>query len=148
MRAIEKLRGRRGVLLDTMVFIHFFEDSPPHAETSERLLRQMAEGSFAGVVTPITAAELLVKPLRQKRMDLADRYRNALGSLTNLTHVPLSPDVGYMAGALRAAYGLPLPDMLQVAAAMLYPKPAIVTNDKALRRVAEVEVFLLDELTG
>jgi len=52
-----------------------------------------------------------------------------------------------MAGALRARYRMPLPDMMQVAAALAHERPAIVTRDKALRKVEEVDVFLLDDFT-
>ena len=35
-----------------------------------------------------------------------------------------------MAGSLKAKYGLPLPDMFQVAAALAQPANAIITNDR------------------
>lgn len=145
-RAFDKLRGRRGVLLDTMVFIYFFEDAPGYANTCESLLTQMAAGLFGGVATPITLAELVVKPLRQNRADVADRYRHALEGFTHLTLLPIDPQAGHMAGALRAKYNLSLPDMLQVASALRFPKPAIVTNDKDLKRVEELDVFVLNDL--
>ena len=69
-------------------------------------------------------------------------------SLPNIACVSLDPDVGFMAGALRATYGLPLPDMLQVAAAMKASNPTVITQDKALRKVAEVDVVSLDSVVG
>jgi predicted nucleic acid-binding protein len=51
-----------------------------------------------------------------------------------------------MAGALKARYGLPLPDMFQIAAAMSHPANAFITNDKALGRVNAVDLFLIDEM--
>jgi len=51
-----------------------------------------------------------------------------------------------MAGSLRAKYGLPLPDMLQVAAALSHPANAIITNNRDLQRVRETNVFLLSDL--
>ena len=51
-----------------------------------------------------------------------------------------------LAGALRAKYGLPLPDMIQAACALSASDPVLLTNDKALRRVTEVRIVFLDEL--
>ena len=148
MNALERLRARPGVVLDTMVFIHFLEDSPPHAGLCEEILRRMARGSFTDVITPITFSELLVKPLRQNRTDIARRYRQSLAALPHLLPVSLDADTGIMAGALRAKYELPLPDLLQVAAALRFARPALVTGDRALKKVDEIDVFLLDDLAS
>ncbi len=148
MKPIDRLRNRHGVVLDTMVFIYLFEDAGPLAATCQDLLDRMAAGLFGGVVTPITAAELLVKPLKQRRADVADRYRNALAAFPNLSHMALDEDAGCMAAALRAKYSLPLPDLLQAAAALRAPKPTLVTNDRDLARVEEIEVVLLSQLAG
>lgn len=98
------------------------------------------------MITPVTAAELSVKPLQSKQTALADRYRDALRSLSNIRLVGLSPEAGFMAGALRAKYNLPLPDMIQVAVAMERNSAALVSNGKALQRVKEINVILLDSL--
>lgn len=140
------LRGREHVVLDTMVFIYLFEDSPVYAGACEALIAAAAGGEFSGAVTPITAAELLVKPLRQGRHDIADRYRTALRSMANITMAGITPETGQLAGALRAKYGLPLPDMLQVASALDAPHPTLVTNDRRLSRVLEVDLFLLEDM--
>lgn len=140
------LQGGRDVVLDTMIFIYFFEDDPKYGRGCEWLLQQAAEGVFTGVITPVTAAELLVKPLQLKRHALADRYRDALRGLPNIRLVSLSPEAGFMAGALRAKYNLPLPDMIQTATAMEINSTALISNDKVLQRIKEVNVILLDSL--
>ena len=139
------LRGRGAVVIDTMVLIYLFEDSPHYGEVSEFIVHQASCGVFSGAVTPITAAELLVKPLAENRRDIADRYRNAISSMQNVTTIEMTVEIGWMAGALRSKYGLPLPDMMQMACAMQADHPAIVTNDKALRKVKEVDVFTLSD---
>ena len=141
-----RLAGRTGVVLDTMVFIYLLEDIAPYADLCQGLLQEVANGSFQAALSPITAAELLVKPLKEQRPDIADRYRAALRSLPNLVLTSLDVETGFMAAALRAKYGLPLPDMMQVALALQYPRPTLVTNDRALKKIEEVEVVLLDDL--
>jgi len=51
---------------------------------------------------------------------------------------------GDLAGALKAKYRLPLADMIQAAMAVQTDCPALITNDKALSRLEEVDVYLLE----
>jgi len=143
MKLPRRLAGRKGVVLDTMVFIYLFEDSPQFGSVSEFIIEQGQLGKFESIITPITAAELMVKPLQNKRYDLADRYRLALRSMRNVVPVAFSFETGLLAGSLRAKYGLSLPDMIQVACAMQSKAPTLITNDKAMEQIEEAEVFLL-----
>lgn len=145
MKIPEALRDARGVVLDTMVLIYLLEDHPHFAGPCEWLLQQAAAGVFSGLLTPITMAEVLVKPLQAGRLDLADRYRAALSNLPGIALCDLTSRAGTMAGALRARYRLPLPDMLQAACALEHGG-VLVTNDQALATVKEVRIVLLGEL--
>lgn len=145
MKCPRKLRGAPGAVIDTNVLIYLFEDHPTYGEVAEFVVDEAASGVFTGVVTPVTAAELLVKPLESGRTDVADRYRSALSHMRNIRQVGLDFDVGVMAGALRARYRLPLPDMLQVAVAMQYSPAVVITNDKLLAKVEEVRCVWLNE---
>ena len=71
----------------------------------------------------------------------------AIRSLPNVVLARIDEEIAFMAGALRAKYRLPLPDMLQVAVALSFPARTLITNDRALRKVKEVRVLLLDELS-
>lgn len=51
-----------------------------------------------------------------------------------------------MAGALRAKYNLPMPDMIQAAMAMETNSAALISNDKTLRRIKEINVILIESL--
>ena len=143
----KELDGRRGVVIDTMVFIYLFEDHPAFGDICENLFNQIEVGVFSAIVTPITAAEVLVKPLKKGQMSIADKYRNAICNMPNISNIKFDVEIGFMAGSLRAKYGFPLPDMLQVAAALAQPANAIITNDRNIQRVRETDVFLLSDLT-
>lgn len=145
MTVERQLRGRRDVVLDTTVWIYLFEDHSRYGPLCEKLLAAVGAGVFSAVVTPITAAEVLVKPVKERRPDIADRYRVALRTQPNVRCVAFDEESGFVAGALRAAYGAPLPDMLQAAAALRAPRPTLVSNDKAMKRIREVDVLLLDD---
>jgi predicted nucleic acid-binding protein len=145
MKVATALQGIQGVVIDTMVLIYLLEDHPVHALVCDALFKRAEAGEFSGVITPVTMAEIVVKPLRAGRADLAERYQTALRNLPNIALCGLSWQTGVMAGALRAKYGLPLPDLFQVACAMEHGG-VLITNDKALKRVDDIRVMLLDEL--
>jgi predicted nucleic acid-binding protein len=139
------LRGACGAILDTMVFIYLFEDHPRYGVPCEWLLQRAAEGDYSGLITPVTMAEVLVRPLQASRTDIADRYRSALQRLPGVALCDITGQTGMLAGALRAKYRLPLPDMLQAACAIEHGG-VLLTNDHALRCVSELQVVLLDDL--
>ena len=146
MTLANALRGVQRAVLDTMVLIYYLEDCPVYGARAESVVLAASRKLFEAIITPVTAAELLVKPIQAERPDIADRYRTAMAHLDNTGRCSLSWDTGCMAGALRARYGLALPDMLQVAAALQAGSCALITNDRALGRVDEVPIVLLDDL--
>lgn len=54
--------------------------------------------------------------------------------------------VAERAAEIRARYNLALPDSFQVAVALESGCDAFLTNDAALKRVAEIDVIVLDEV--
>lgn len=50
------------------------------------------------------------------------------------------------AAAFRARYRLTTPDAIQVATALLHGAVRFYGNDKALRRIKEIECVVLDDL--
>ena len=145
MKLPAAMKGCRGAVLDTMFLIYLLEDHPRFGALCEWLLQRAAAGDYSGVVTPITMAEILVKPLRAGRSDLGDRYQAAIRNAPNVTMCDMTWRTGAMAGALRAKYGLPLPDMLQAASAMEHGG-VLVTNDCALKKVEDIRIILLGDL--
>lgn len=145
MKLPRGLRNVKHVVIDTHVLIYLFEDHPRYGPISEFVLDEAASGSFTGVITPITVAEILIKPLESDRPDIADAYRNILGTLPNVETVDCTFDVGVMAGALRARYRVPLPDAFQAAIAMQSTRPILITNDRRIRKICEVRAILLNE---
>jgi len=131
--------------MDTMVLIYLFEDHPIYGELCEQIMSRLAEGFFSGVVTPVTAAEILVKPLKQKNFLIADRYRGALRNLPNVILPDITLEIAFLAGSLKAKYGMPLPDMFQAAMALTFPARTLITNDQAMGKLEELDIFLLDE---
>ena len=146
MTLASALQGAERAVIDTMIFIYYFEDHADYGNRADAVVRAAAGNLFEAIISPVTAAELLVKPLQANRSDIADRYRMAMTHLENSSQSNLSWNAGCLAGAMRARYGLPLPDMFQVAVAIEIGSGALITNDRALRRVEEIPIVLLDDL--
>lgn len=139
------LRRHRRVGIDTSVFIYQIEGESPLAEPAAAVLAALAAGGFQGVTSVLTLMELAVKPLQAGRRDAADEYEVLVGTFPNLVVVDIDRRIARRAAALRAAYRLRPADALHVATAIEHGAGAFVTNDRALRRVAEIETVLLGD---
>ena len=145
MRLPPVLSGCRDVVIDTNIFIYLYEDHPDFADSAEFIINQAEASVFSGVITPITFSEIVVKPYSMQRPDLADLVVCALRSYRNIRCKDIDGKTAQMAGALRARYRRPLPDMYQAAIALQASVPILITNDKALRGVKEIHVLALDD---
>jgi predicted nucleic acid-binding protein len=47
----------KAAVLDTMLLIYLFEDTPAHAARCERIFEAVRRGDFRGIVTPITSPD-------------------------------------------------------------------------------------------
>ena len=72
-----------------MFWICLFEDAPRYGARCQEILDNIRAGRLKAVVTPVTAAELLIKPIAQNRLDIADCYRRALGN-ERIRHAPIT----------------------------------------------------------
>ncbi len=129
-----------------MVFIYHLQDHPRYSPLTQLLLEAWEMGRNAGVISLITLLEVLVKPKREGNMEAARDYLELLTTYPNLMIVEVDLQVAELASDLRARYGVRTPDALQVAAALRAGATGFITNDRRLKRVAELEVVLLDEL--
>jgi predicted nucleic acid-binding protein len=83
---------------------------------------------LVGYVAVITAAELLVRPMRTAGPDLVLMH-TFLRRLPNLFIVDVDFEVAHQAANIRALTRLPLPDALIVGTAIMSGCQVIITND-------------------
>jgi len=129
-----------------MIFIYHLEDHPIYAQATEVLFESWEAGSTSGVTSIITMLEILIKPKRDGNLEAARDYMEMLTTFPNLELVNLDLGLADMAAGLRAKYNLKTPDAIQIAATLQTGGTAFVTNDPAFKRVAEIEVLVIDEL--
>jgi predicted nucleic acid-binding protein len=103
-------------------------------------------GTLRAVTSPITLGECLVAPIRQGLLQAQRDFTDLIVSGANVTFLTLAAPAAQQAAELRARYNLGLLDAFQVAVALAGGSNAFLTNDRALLRVRELPVLVLDDL--
>jgi predicted nucleic acid-binding protein len=105
----------------------------------------IAIGQYSAVTSVVTLIEVLTKPLREGRVELAQTFHPYLTQGKNLNLVSLAPDIAEQAAALRARYRFKTPDAIQLATALASGCAVFITNDAQLKRATELRVIVLDD---
>lgn len=114
------------IYLDTNIVIYAVEDRSERGEKVRAALASLAEPVAA---SPLVLHECLVRPIRDKDLELCDLYREAYH---HLHQIDLDLDVLVRAAELRAEFGVRTPDAIHLAAAQLARCDALWTNDQRL----------------
>ena len=131
---------------DTSPIIYLIETHPDYDVLVTEIFRRIDHGIMTGFTSAITLTEVLTQPLKQGQIHLQKEYRDLLLHSANFYTLPINVEIAEQAAGLRAQYGLRTPDALQVAAAQTAGCQVFLTNDKALKRIQDVKVIILDEL--
>jgi len=126
------------ILVDSAPIIYTLEAHPKLAARYQRLFQRHADGEVTLAVTTVTLAEVLTGPSKFGEEALAKRYRTVLEAWTL---VSLDADIAEGAARLRGAYGLKLPDAIQLASALAINADALVTHDRDFSRVRGLRVL-------
>ncbi len=117
------------MLIDTSVLIAYFEPSDAtHALAALLVDSFVRTGRNAAVVSPITAMELLVRPLRVAPQS-AVHVHDFLIHTPNVTLLPVDLHVAQEAASLRATHNFKTPDALVIATGLVGQVGHLVTND-------------------
>jgi len=138
------LVGYSQIGLDTNVLIYYIEEHPVFLKKVEPIIDRIVEGKATGITSYVTLLELLVKPIKEKRFDLVEQYKEILTS--ELDMVPLDESVSLKAAELRAKYGIKTPDAIQLASVISKNGEVFITNDGRLDTVKEIKVLTLSDL--
>jgi predicted nucleic acid-binding protein len=132
---------------DTAPIIYFIEANPQYDALVTQVFDRVEDGRINGVTSVISLLEVLVVPIRNGNHALQKEYTDLLLSSANFDTREISLQIAVMAAELRSQYNLRTPDALQIANAIVNGCEAFLTNDSALKRVSDVSVLVLDELT-
>ena len=141
----EALADVTNVGFDTAPIIYLIETHPDYDGLVTEIFRRIDQGIITGFTSSITLTEVLTHPLKQGQIHLQREYRDLLLHSANFYTLPVDADIAEQAAGLRARYGFRTPDALQVAVAKAAKCKVFLTNDKAIERVEDVNVLILDE---
>ncbi|MCE8426318.1 MAG: type II toxin-antitoxin system VapC family toxin [Candidatus Methanoperedens sp.] len=130
--------------LDTNVLMYYIEEHPLFLRKVEPLIDKIADGKATGITSYVTLLELLVKPIKEGRLDLVDQYKIIVTD--HLEIVPLDEQVAVKAAELRARYGIRTPDAIQLSSVISKKGEVFITNDIKLRDVEEIKVMTIDDI--
>lgn len=141
------LQKHRLVYLDTSVFIYFVERHPRYYKICEPVFEDIESGHIKALTSTLTLLEILVQPYKQKRDDLVLRFYSLLTTYPNISWIDLTLRVSDLAARFRAEYGLKTPDAIQAASAILYGATGVICNDKAFKKVKDIECLTIDDIS-
>ena len=139
------LREHERIGLDTPIFIYHIEGTTQLAGLAGVALDELAGGAFTGVTSVLTLMEIAVKPLQMRRPDVAEEYEVLLANYPNLVIAALDRPTARRAAELQAEYRLRPADALQVAACLEQGATAFLSNDRELRRITDLQVWMLED---
>jgi len=145
MKLVKQLEKVGKIFLDTAPVIYFVEKNPDFAPKAEEIFNRLDDGKLMAVVSPITLAECLVLPYKQKNSDVAQIFTDLLVNSESVLFYPIDEVTADKAADLRARYNLTLTDALQLAVAIQSDCDAFLTNDIDLKRVTEIPIIVLSE---
>jgi len=146
MKISERLQSVTQIFLDTAPVIYFVEKNPRYVEVARVVFNLIDSDSLSAVTSPVTLAECLTLPYRLQQPEVAKAFIELLVNDDSVRFVPLDDQAASKAAELRARYNLPLPDSFQIAVAILSGCDAVLTNDAAWKKVAEINAIVLEEV--
>lgn len=135
-RALDQaLDGAHRAFLDSSTCIAYHSTAEAVHPLARHVFRRIASepDPLNGYLSVITAAELLIRPIRAGAADLTFIH-TFLRGFPHLHVLPVDLDVSVQAATIRATTRLPLPDALLVASATLAGCEVVITNDEAWQR--------------
>jgi predicted nucleic acid-binding protein len=141
---VEDLKGK--VVGIASPFIYYIERNPFYIDDLRNFFQSVDRGEISIVTSTVTLLEVLVHPLRNGDVKLAQRYRDMLFHTKGLTTFPLSQDIAEEAAKLRAMHNIRTPDSIQMATAVNATASVFLTNDIALPSTSQLLVLVLDHL--
>ncbi len=132
----QALAEAHSIFVDTNIFIYHLADHDDYGDLAAEILKWIETGQGVGLTSTITLSELLVLPARSGNMDAILSYETYLLNFPNLQVVSIDNLVAHESALIRATTGLPTPDALQLAVAVVHGADLVLTNDKRWRERA------------
>jgi len=131
---------------DTMPLIYYIEENRNYLEVVDPFFEATDRGEFKVVTSIITLLEVLVHPVRNGDVILAQRYRDLLFDTEGLSTMILDRTIAEEAARLRASHHIRTPDSIQMATAISEGASFFLTNDLLLPSLQNLKTLVLEHL--
>jgi len=135
------------IFLDSAPVVYYIERNSEFFARARLFFQQINDGRVMAVTSPITVAECLYYPYKQAHTSLIQAFQSLLIQGPNTHFIPINAQIADQSAQLRAHYNLGFADALQIATALQAHCDAFLTNDKKLKRVQNIKVIVLDQIT-
>ena len=134
------------VFPDTAPHINFIEGQSQYQEILSKIFDLNDKGGFSFVTSSITLLEVLVKPLREGKTDIAQHYRDILTKAPGIEVLDVTSSISEIAASLRAQFNSRTPDAIQLATSIEVGADFFLPNDMQLKVVNSIKVVAISEL--
>jgi predicted nucleic acid-binding protein len=142
------LARHRRIGLDTAPLVYHLEGDPRYVEATTVLFTWLQRPGNSAVTSTLTLTELLVQPYRLKDHHRVAVAFAATALLRHLEWTPPTLAIADRAALLRAEYRLRTPDAIQASTALAGGATGFVTNDFDFKRVADLDVVVLEDVAS
>jgi predicted nucleic acid-binding protein len=135
------------VLDTTFLVLHYFSDDEGILTKTRETLRISRKLGNRAILPTIVLAEFYAQTFKRTGKEVADkRFREVVNS--GLQIIPLTEQISYQAGLLRAKYQEKIPwgDCVVAATAVQSKAKFVVTEDPHLMEIKEIEARRTSEL--
>jgi predicted nucleic acid-binding protein len=134
------------IYLDTNIFIYLVEGHPTYAQPLLELFGELEHSTIEAVTSELSIAEVLVKPIQDKKPELAEVYKNLLAPESQIRALPIDRATLLKSAEIRAQFGGRAFDCIHVATATLARCSSFITNDEGIRAPRSLRIVHLEEL--
>ena len=134
------------VFLDTAPLIYFIEGNSQYHNLLFKIFDLNDKGGFSFITSSITLLEVLVKPLKEGKSDIANQYRNILTKASGIEVLDVTSSTSEIAAYLRAKYSFRTPDAIQLATSIEAGADYFLTNDNRIKAVTEIPIITIGEI--
>jgi predicted nucleic acid-binding protein len=145
MDIAEFLRQFRRIGIDTNVLISVFAQENLGQKVVPIIDAVANKGTHEFIASVLTFSECAVLPYREGNWAALDQVK-LMFQMPNLTVYPIDEIVAEEAVRVRGVYNLKMPDALIAATAIVHRADVLLTNDRSLAIIKEIQVVSPEDL--
>jgi len=134
------------LMIDTAPFIYYIEKHEKYFSVIKPIFQKIDNFEISAITSIISLIEVLVQSKEKSNEELEKQYLNILLENDNLEVISIDENIAKKAADIKVKYDLKIPDAIQIATGIIHECDSFLTNDKQLKKVAELNILILSDL--